>query len=196
MYSFSSHRESPKISYPDALMYAGGIFMLNGLQALTSSQYYVIAYHNAMKTRVAICGLMYRKVGTHWYYRFQQIVIHKILRCFHIEFSGTTFVTVRARWNISRQSGESTIEWCEPFWIYTFKYKFNLDCSIVGNYCCMFALEWNWICRPHWDCDHFYHCTLTKYITLHTKIQNQIHVNPNIMIEILISLCIFDSVLG
>lgn len=60
---FLSPRQSPEILYQDALLYAGGIFLLNGLQALTSSQYYVIAYHNAMKIRVAICGLMYRKVN-------------------------------------------------------------------------------------------------------------------------------------
>lgn len=58
-----AYRQNKEISYRDALLYAGGIFLLNGLQALTSSQYYVIAYHNAMKIRVAICGLMYRKVN-------------------------------------------------------------------------------------------------------------------------------------
>lgn len=60
MYFPFSHTKG--ITYQEALLFAGGIFLLNGLQALTSSQYYVIAYHNAMKVRVAICGLMYRKV--------------------------------------------------------------------------------------------------------------------------------------
>lgn len=50
------------MAYDEALIYATGIVLLNFVQTLSSSQYYQLSNHNAMKVRVAICSLIYRKV--------------------------------------------------------------------------------------------------------------------------------------
>lgn len=42
-------------------MYAGGIVLLNTLNAFVVNHYQNVAFHNALKTRVAICSLIYRK---------------------------------------------------------------------------------------------------------------------------------------
>lgn len=47
--------------YSDALLYATGIVVLNGLNAIALNQVYNLSYHNGMKVRVAVCSLIYRK---------------------------------------------------------------------------------------------------------------------------------------
>lgn len=49
------------MSYHEALIYASGILLLNGLYALFGNHSQHIAFHNGMKVRIAICSLIYRK---------------------------------------------------------------------------------------------------------------------------------------
>lgn len=45
----------------DALLYAGGIILLNGLNAILINQFFILAMHNGMKVRVSVCSITYRK---------------------------------------------------------------------------------------------------------------------------------------
>lgn len=54
-------RESPKITYPAALGYAGAIVILSAINTLLYSKTYFVAFHNGLKVRVAVCSLIYRK---------------------------------------------------------------------------------------------------------------------------------------
>lgn len=57
------YRLDSNISDMDAIHLAAGMVFLNGFGVLTINQLFMNGYHNGMKVRVAICGLMYRKVG-------------------------------------------------------------------------------------------------------------------------------------
>lgn len=56
-------RAGSSITYNDALLYAVGILFFNGTQTIGSNQAYMYGYHNAMKVRVAVCSIIYRKVS-------------------------------------------------------------------------------------------------------------------------------------
>lgn len=53
------------MSYEEALWCACGLLLTNGIQSFAYSQYYMVAVNNAMKVRVAICSIIYRKVILH-----------------------------------------------------------------------------------------------------------------------------------
>lgn len=57
------YRSNSNISHSDAILYASGMVILNGMGALTINQLFMSGYHNGMKVRVAICSLIYRKVN-------------------------------------------------------------------------------------------------------------------------------------
>lgn len=50
------------ISHKQAIMYAVGIVVLKALSALFLTHEFYLAFHNGMKVRLAVCGLVYRKV--------------------------------------------------------------------------------------------------------------------------------------
>ncbi|XP_055306698.1 ATP-binding cassette sub-family C member 4-like [Sitodiplosis mosellana] len=54
-------RKDSTMTYEDALMYACGIVILNALNTILVNQFVMIAFHNGMKVRVAVCSLIYRK---------------------------------------------------------------------------------------------------------------------------------------
>lgn len=54
-------RKDTKTTYHEALMYAVGIVCLNVLNAVLLNHVQILAYHLALKTRVAVCSLIYRK---------------------------------------------------------------------------------------------------------------------------------------
>lgn len=54
-------RKDTETTYNQALMYAGGIVLINAVNALVINHFQNIAFHNALKTRVAVCSLIYRK---------------------------------------------------------------------------------------------------------------------------------------
>lgn len=56
-------RHGSTMTYEDAMKYACGLLLFNGIQSLSWNQYFMVAYHNAMKIRVAVCSLIYRKVS-------------------------------------------------------------------------------------------------------------------------------------
>lgn len=56
------YSEDSTMKYDDALMYACGIVILNAFNTILVNQFVMIAFHNGMKVRVAVCSLIYRKV--------------------------------------------------------------------------------------------------------------------------------------
>lgn len=64
-YLLQYFRKDTDIAYHDAIWYAVGLLTLNGLNALFMSQISLLAFHNAMNIRVAVCSLIYRKVFFH-----------------------------------------------------------------------------------------------------------------------------------
>lgn len=54
-------RKDTTTTYDEALIYAGGIVLLNALNAIVVNHHQHFAFHNALKTRVAVCSLIYRK---------------------------------------------------------------------------------------------------------------------------------------
>lgn len=60
--TLSINRTGSSVTYEDALLYAFGILVFNGIQTISSNQFYMFGYHNAMKLRVGVCSLIYRKV--------------------------------------------------------------------------------------------------------------------------------------
>lgn len=58
-YDFRS--DSP-VSHHEALLYASGMVILNGIGVLTINQLFMTGYYNGMKVRVAVCSIIFRKV--------------------------------------------------------------------------------------------------------------------------------------
>lgn len=50
------------ISHASALQYASGLVIVNAISIVANNQLSLICYHNAMKIRVAVCSLVYKKV--------------------------------------------------------------------------------------------------------------------------------------
>lgn len=49
------------MSHTHAILYATGIIVLNGANALLVNQFFISAMHNGMKVRVSVCSIIYRK---------------------------------------------------------------------------------------------------------------------------------------
>ncbi|XP_014299326.1 ATP-binding cassette sub-family C member 4 isoform X1 [Microplitis demolitor] len=54
-------RETGDVEYNDALMYAGGICLATGINAITLNQSIFGAFHVGGKIRIAVCSVVYRK---------------------------------------------------------------------------------------------------------------------------------------
>lgn len=50
------------ISHATAIQYASGLVLINAISIVANNQLSLIAYHNAMKIRVAVCSVIYKKV--------------------------------------------------------------------------------------------------------------------------------------
>lgn len=59
---FISSKDST-IEYDDALLYAAGILILNGINTILFNQFFLISSQNGMRARVAVCSIIYRKVS-------------------------------------------------------------------------------------------------------------------------------------
>lgn len=55
-------KSNPDINHFDAILFASGMVILNGLGVLIINQLFMTGYHNGMKMRIAVCSLIYRKV--------------------------------------------------------------------------------------------------------------------------------------
>lgn len=55
------HRKDSTMLHRDAVLYAVAIVALNGMNALLVNQFFILAMHNGMKVRVAVCSVIYRK---------------------------------------------------------------------------------------------------------------------------------------
>lgn len=58
-YDFRSESE---VTHQEAILYACGMVMVNGIGVLTINQLFMTGYYNGMKARVAVCSIIYRKV--------------------------------------------------------------------------------------------------------------------------------------
>lgn len=47
--------------HEEALGYASGIVILNGVSAIVINQFFIGGFQNGMKVRVAVCSIIYRK---------------------------------------------------------------------------------------------------------------------------------------
>lgn len=54
--------EDANISHASAIQYAGGLVVMNAITIMANNQLSLIAYHIAMKIRVAVCSVIYKKV--------------------------------------------------------------------------------------------------------------------------------------
>lgn len=54
--------EDADISHASAIYYAGGLVIINAISIVANNQLSLIAYHYAMKMRVAVCSVIYKKV--------------------------------------------------------------------------------------------------------------------------------------
>lgn len=84
----SDSREGSTTTYKEALMYASGILIFNGLQTFSSNQYFMFTYHNAMKVRVAVCSLIYRKVNS----QMKITISHSVSFILFILFNNSRYV--------------------------------------------------------------------------------------------------------
>lgn len=62
-YLLQYFRHSGKITYDEAMIYAIGIVVLTGLNAILNQQIMFLSFHDGMQIRVAVCSLIYRKVA-------------------------------------------------------------------------------------------------------------------------------------
>lgn len=94
------------MKYEDALIYASGIVILTVCNAILVSKYYVSAFHNGMKIRVAVCSLVYRKVCIGYQCNCCRCAFNSL------NISGPTAIAYSTWRNCSRKSGELVIERC------------------------------------------------------------------------------------
>lgn len=68
--------EDSSETYENAILYATGIVVLIAGNAILMNTFLVKALHNALKVRVAMCSIVYRKVRGHfavdWYFFFSR----------------------------------------------------------------------------------------------------------------------------
>lgn len=56
-------KSDSNVSHSEAILYASGMVILNGIGVLTINQLFMTGYYNGMKARVAVCSIIYRKVS-------------------------------------------------------------------------------------------------------------------------------------
>lgn len=64
------------MSHHEALLYASGMVILNGIGVLTINQLFMTGYYNGMKVRVAVCSIIFRKVSSYIFQRFFHNVVN------------------------------------------------------------------------------------------------------------------------
>lgn len=59
-------RSDSEVTHEEAVMYASGMVILNGIGVLTINQLFMTGYYNGMKARVAVCSIIFRKVRSYY----------------------------------------------------------------------------------------------------------------------------------
>lgn len=106
-------KPNPDVNHSDAIYFASGMVILNGLGALIINQLFMTGYHNGMKVRIAICSLIYRKVKPH---EIQSLCRHKHFLLFFLIgfYEGPSLITCCLRNNFTGKSNKFAIKRCEP----------------------------------------------------------------------------------
>lgn len=89
-------RSDSEVTHQQALLYASGMVILNGIGVLTINQLFMTGYYNGMKARVAVCSIIFRKVNIHCNVLCEEskenwiICIFQALRLSHAELENTS----------------------------------------------------------------------------------------------------------
>lgn len=103
-------KSNSNISHSNAILFASGMVILNGLGALIINQLFMTGYHNGMKVRIAICSLIYRKVT-----KFNHFVDTTICYCLCYVFvfwfdEGSSVISCCFGNNVTGESNKSDVK--------------------------------------------------------------------------------------
>lgn len=154
-------QKDTNIAYHDAILYAVGLVALNGLNALFLNHVLLLSFHNSMKVRVAVCSLVYRKVC------FLIILKVKLRTKVFLKFQGIAAFSDSSWWNITRKSGEFTVERCESLWLGFIFYEFIVVITVTHFYRWWSAMAWSWLCWIGRHSIHFFNRSSFEYVNLY-----------------------------